>query len=163
MASVTVKDVLAVVIVAASLGCAGSPAKPSSLAQDSVILPPGPTAPASPPGQTVPTPRGQTVPASNEGAPGVDRFNVAMSHSGTATVALTWPNGDFSLQLYVTRGACTDASALVAGACTILGATRPGTRPGLVSSTVVSGDMITIWVLNPDEDPQAFTIGVEIN
>jgi hypothetical protein len=163
MASMILKDVLAVAIVATSIGCVGSPAKPSSLAQDSAIVSPGPTAPAPQLGQTVATPQAQTVPASNHGAPGVNRFNVAMSHSGTATVTLTWPNGDFSLQLYVTRGACADASGLVAGACTILGTTRPGTRPGLVTSAVVSGDMITVWVLNPDEDPQTFTVGVEIH
>src|SRR5687768_9856629 len=111
-ASMTIKAVLAAAVLATSIGCVGSPAKPSSFAQEpSPIVPPGQTAPA-PPGQIVPTPPGQTVPASNGGAPGVHRFNVAMSHSGTAAVTLRWPNGDFSLQLYVTRGACADVASL---------------------------------------------------
>jgi hypothetical protein len=85
-----------------------------------------------------------------------------MSHSGTAAVTLKWPNGDFSLQLYVTRGVCADAAGLVTGACTILGTTRPGSLPGVVTAAVVSGDVVTVWVLNPDEDSQAFNVGVEI-
>jgi hypothetical protein len=105
----------------------------------------------------------QTVPASNGGVPGVSRFDVTISHDGTATVTLQWPNGDFSLQLYVTTGACADATGLVAGACNILGATRPGTRPGVLTSPVVSRDVVTVWVLNTDEHPQDFTVGVAIN
>jgi hypothetical protein len=163
MASVTIKGVLAAAIFATSIGCAGSPAKPSSFAQKpSPIVPPGQSAPV-PPGQVVPTPAGQTVPASNGGAPGVQRFNAVMSHSGTATVTLKWPDGDFSLQLYVTKGICADTNGLVTGACTILGTTRPGSLPGVVTSAVVSGDVVTVWVLNPDDGPQTFTVGVEIN
>jgi len=161
MAFVTITPVLAAAIVAAGVGCVDSPAKPSSVAQNSPIVSPGQTVPASP-GQIVPTPTGQIVSASNGAAPGVHRFNVAMPHSGTATVMLTWPNGDFSLQLYVTRGVCANTTDLATGACTVLGTTRPGTRPGLVTNAVVSGDVVTVWVLNPDEDSQAFTIGVEI-
>jgi hypothetical protein len=86
-----------------------------------------------------------------------------MPHSGTAAVTLKWPNGDFSLQLYVTRGACDDATVLVTGTCTILGTTRPGSLPGVVTTAVASGDVVTVWVLNPDEDSQTFTVGVEIN
>ena len=149
VASATVKRALAAAIFATSIGCGsrGSPTEPSSLAQE-----PRPI-----------TQPGQTVPASNGGLPGVYRFDVAMSHDGTATVTLHWPNGDFSLQLYVTTGACADTTGLVAGACNILGATRPGTLPGVVTSPVVSGDVVTVWVLNTDEHPQEFTVGVEIN
>lgn len=162
MASVIIKAVLATALLATSTGCVGNPAKPSSFAKEpSPIVPPGQT--VSPPGQIVPTPTGQTVPASSGAAPGVHRFNVAMSHSGTAAVTLKWPNGDFSLQLYVTRGVCADANGLVTGACTILGTTRPGSLPGVVTTAVVSGDVVTVWVLNPDEDSQTFTVGVEIN
>jgi hypothetical protein len=33
----------------------------------------------------------------------------------------------------------------------------------LITSPVVSGDAITVWVLNPDEwGPQTFTVDVEI-
>lgn len=103
------------------------------------------------------------MPASNAGAPGVHQFDVAMSRSGTATAMLTWPNGDFSLQLYVTGGECASTTSLVTGRCTILGTTRPGTLPGVITSPVVSGDAITVWVLNPDEwGPQTFTVDVEI-
>ena len=70
------------------------------------------------------------VPASNAGVPGVYQFTVAMSRSGTATVMLTWPNGDFSLQLYLTAGECAGTTSLVTGGCTILGTTRPGLSPG---------------------------------
>ena len=163
MASVTIKAALAAAILATSIGCVGSPAKPSSFAQEpSSAVPPAPTVQA-PPGQIVPTPPGQTVPAWNGGDPGVSRFNVAMSHSGTATVTLNWANGDFSLQLYVTSGACADATGLVTGRCTILGTTRPGSLPGVVTSPVVSGDVVTVWVLNWDEGSQTFTVGVEIS
>src|SRR5687767_9631293 len=102
MASVTITAVLAPAILATGIGCVGTPAKPSSFTQEPTpFVPLGQTAPA-PLGQIVPTPTGQIVPPSNGGAPGVHRFNVAMSHSGTAAVTLKWPNGDFSLQLYVT-------------------------------------------------------------
>ena len=59
-----------------------------------------------------------------------------MWRSGTATVTLTWPNGDFSLQLYVTGGECANTTSLVTGGCTILGTTRPGTRPGVITRPV---------------------------
>ena len=134
-------------------GCSGSdspamPFTPSPLPQ--AVVPPGAGS--------------NTVPASNAGVAGVYRFDVEMSRGGTATVTLTWPNADFSLQLYVTTGACADTTSLVTpGACTILGSTRPGSLPGVIASPVVSGDVVTVWVLNPDERPQTFTVGVEVN
>lgn len=115
---------------------------------------------------TAPTPGGvqttQTVPAASNGVDGFHRSDVTMSRSGTATVMLRWPNGDFSLQLYVTTGACANTASLVAGACTILGRTRPGDLPGLVTSPVTGGDLNTIWVLNSDPFPQDFTVVVAI-
>jgi hypothetical protein len=153
--SVTVNNVLAAVVLTTSIGCGSrsSPTAPSSSAQE--------------PGATIPPAsnivRSNTVPASNAGVPGVDRFDVAMSLSGIATVALRWPNGDFSLQLYVTRGPCADTTDLVTGGCIILGTTRPGSLPGVITSPVVSGDVATVWVLNPDEEgPQAFTVELAI-
>ena len=68
--------------------------------------------------------------AANNGEVGVHRSDIRMSLSGTATVTLTWPNGDFSLQLFITSGVCIDAAALLTGGCTILGSTRPGSLPG---------------------------------
>lgn len=152
--SMTINYVLAAVL-ATSIGC-GSPSSPTgpraSVPEPSPIIPPGSN-----------TVRSNTVPASNAGVPGVDRFDVAMSRSGSATVMLLWSNADFSLQLYVTRGACADATALVTGGCTILGTTRPGDLPGVITSPVMSGDVATIWVLNPDkEGPQAFIVNLDI-
>ena len=69
------------------------------------------------------------VPAANNGQAGVYRLDVTMSRIGTATVTLIWPSADFSLQLYVTSGACADITSLVAGGCTIVGRTRPGSLP----------------------------------
>jgi hypothetical protein len=85
-----------------------------------------------------------------------------MSRSGTAIVILRWADGDYSLQLYVTSGACADTTSLLAGRCNILGRTRPGDLPGVVRSSVTSDDLNTIWVLNPDPAPQSFTVEVEI-
>src|SRR6188472_745522 len=123
MASVTIKYVLAAVILAAGIGC-GPPSSPT--APDPVVQPPRPVIEAAP--NTV---RSTAVPASNAGVPGVERFDVRMSDSGTATVRLTWPNADFSLQLYVTSGECAETASLVTEGCTILGKTRPGILPGL--------------------------------
>jgi hypothetical protein len=154
MASATVKYVLAAAILATSIGC-GPPSSPT--APDPVVQPPSPIiAPAS---NTV---RSNTVSASNAGVPGVDRFDLAMSDTGTATVTLRWSNAEFSLQLYVTRGECADTTSLVTEGCTILGKTRPGILPGMITSPVASGDEITIWVLNPDPNPQAFTVDLAI-
>ena len=37
------------------------------------------------------------------------------------------------------------------------------TLPGVITSPVVSGGVVTVWVLNPDEwGPQTFTVNVEI-
>ena len=69
------------------------------------------------------------MPAANNGEVGVYRSDVTMSRSGTARVTLSWPNADFSLQLYVTDGACADVTSLVTGGCTVVGSTRLGT-PG---------------------------------
>jgi hypothetical protein len=146
---------LLMLVLVAGIGCGsqGSPTVPSSFVQE-----PGPI---TQPGSATRT--SNTVPASNAGVPGVYRFDAAMSRSGTATVTLTWPNGDFSLQLYVTGGDCANATSLVTGACTILGTTRPGTRPGVVTRPVVHDEAVTVWVLNPDEEgPQTFTVDVEI-
>jgi hypothetical protein len=156
MASMTIKYVLAGAILATSIGCGphDSPTAPSSFAQE-----PRPT-PQEPDPMT-PT-VSNTVAASAAGVPGVYRFDAAMSQTGRATVTLKWPNADFSLQLYVTGGGCADMTSLVAGACTVLGKTRPGTLPGVIASPVESGDEITVWVLNPDLDPQAFTLYLEI-
>ena len=138
-------------------GCDGSiPSAPSLRPSSFVLQEPRPNEPGP---NTV---RSSTVPASNAGVPGVDRFDVTMSLGGTATVTLTWPNGDFSLQLYVTSGECANTTALVTGECTILGSTRPGTLPGVITSPVVSGDAVIVWVLNPDEWPQAFIVNVGI-
>ena len=139
-------------------GCGGSgspatPLTPSPLPPQAVVPAPAPPGPGS-----------NTVPAADAGGPGVYRFDVAMSRSGTATVTLTWPDADFSLQLYLTRGPCAATTGLVTpGACTILGSTRPGSLPGVVTSPVVSGDVVTVWVLNPDGRPQSATVAVEVN
>ena len=119
----------------------------------------GPAEPAEPasPGSTP-----NTVPAANNGEVGVYRSDVTMPRSGTATVMLRWPNADFSLQLYVTDGACADITHLAAGGCTIVGHTRPGSLPGVVTSPVTGGDLKTIWVLNPDPFPQSFRVDVYI-
>ena len=85
-----------------------------------------------------------------------------MSRSGTATVTLVWPDADFSLQLYLTKGACADIASLVTAGCTIVGRTRPGSLPGVVAGLVTSGDLNTIWVLNPDPFPQGFTLDLSI-
>ena len=147
--------VIAAAILATSIGCGsqGSPTVASPFVQE-----PGPI---TQPGSGTRT--SNTVPASNAGVPGVYRFDAAMSRSGTAKVTLTWPNGDFSLQLYVTGGECANTTSLVTGGCTILGTTRPGTRPGVITRPVVHDDVVTVWVLNPDEEgPQTFTVDVEI-
>lgn len=138
-------------------GCDGSiPSAPSPRPSSLIVQEPRQNEPGP---RTV---RSSTVPASNAGVPGVDRFDVAMSLSGTARVTLTWPNADFSLQLYVTSGECANTTGLGTGECTILGSTRPGTLPGVITSPVVSGDAVSVWVLNPDEWPQAFSVAVEI-
>ena len=143
--------VLIAMSLATNIGCGHqtSPTAPSPL-----------TLGASSPPSPVPTPN--TVPAANDGKVGVYRQDVTMSRSGTATVTLQWPNGDFSLQLYVTSGACADTTSLVTGGCTILGSTRPGSLPGVVTSPVTGGDLNTIWVLNPDPFPQSFMVHVDI-
>jgi hypothetical protein len=107
-------------------------------------------------------PTTNTVPAANNGEIGVYRLDVTMSRSGTATVTLGWPDADFSLQLFVTSGVCADTASLVTGGCTILGSTRPGRLPGVVTSPVTGGDVNTIWVLNPDPFPQSFRVDVYI-
>jgi hypothetical protein len=143
--------VLIAVSLATNIGCGhqASPTAPDPLT-------PGTSSPPSP----VPTPN--TVPAANDGQVGVYRLDVTMSRSGTATVTLRWPDADFSLQLYVTSGACADTTSLVTGGCTILGSTRQGSLPGVVISPVTGGDLNTIWVLNPDPFPQSFMVDVDI-
>ena len=138
--------VLNAVILSTTIGCGRGPTAPN---------PPTPPPPS-------PVPTTNTVPAANNGEVGVYRSDVTMSRSGTATVTLRWPNADFSLQLYVTSGACADTRSLVTGGCTILGSTRQGSLPGVVTSPVTGGDLNTIWVLNPDPAPQSFTVDVHI-
>ena len=149
---VTMTTGLIAVLLATSIGCGHqtSPTAPN---------PPTP-APSSP---RSPVPTTNTVPAANNGEVGLYRSDVTISRSGTATVTLSWPNGDFSLQLYVTSGVCANTTSLVTGACTILGSTRPGSRPGVVTSPVSGGDLNTIWVLNPDPASQDFSVEVDIN
>ena len=146
---VTMTAVLIAVVLATSIGCGHqtSPTAPNPLT-------PAPSSPPSP----MPT---NTVPGANNGEVGVYTLDVTMSLSGTARVTLTWPNADFSLQLYVTSGVCADTTRLVTGGCTILGSTRPGTLPGVVTSPVTGGDRYTIWVLNPDPVPQSFRVDVD--
>jgi hypothetical protein len=140
--------VLIAVILATSTGC-GNQTSPTA---------PNPLAPAPP----SPSPTTNTVPAASNGEAGVYRLDVTMSRSGTATVTLAWPNADFSLQLYVTSGVCADTMSLVTGGCIILGRTRQGSLPGVVTSPVTAGDLNTIWVLNPDPAPQSFRVDVNI-
>lgn len=154
-ASSIVRSVLSAVLLTTSIGCgsAGSPTAPSpSDASNARPNAPGP----------IPT-ESTVVPAANGGVPGLYRTDVVMSRSGMATITLHWPDGDFSLQLYVTSGTCVDLTALLAGTCTIVGKTRPGDRPGIIASPVTSGDLNTIWVLNPDFASQSFTVvtGIE--
>ena len=146
---VTMTAVLIAVILATSIGC-GHQTSPTA---------PNPLTPAP---QPSPSPTTTMVPAANNGEAGVYRLDVTMSRSGTATVTLKWPNADFSLQLYVTSGACADITSLVTGGCTILGSTRPGSLPGVVTSPVTGGDLNTIWVLNPDPVPQSISVNVDI-
>jgi hypothetical protein len=152
IAYATIKRALAAALLLSSIGCgsASSPTAPS----------PSPTALA---GASEPIPAGSImVPAADGSVPGVYRADVVMSRGGTARVTLQWPNGDYSLQLYVTSGMCINLTGLLTGMCTILGRTRPGDRPGVVVSSVTSGDVDTIWVLNPDRDPQPFTVDTTI-
>lgn len=143
------RAVLVAGLLTTSIGCGHqtSPTAPNPLT-------PAPSSPPSP----MPT---NTVPAANNGEVGVYTLDVTMSLSGTARVTLTWPNADFSLQLYVTSGVCADITRLVTGGCTVLGSTRPGALPGLVTSLVTGGDRYTIWVLNPDPAPQSFRVDVD--
>ena len=147
---VTARAALVAVILTTSIGC-GDPISPTAPS-------PLPTAASSPPS---PAPATNIVPAANNGEVGFNRSDVTMALSGTATVTLTWPNADFSLQLYVTSGICADTTSLLTGGCTILGSTRPGTLPGVVTSAVSGGDRYTIWVLNPDPAPQSFRVDVD--
>ena len=151
---VTTIAVLIAASIATSIGCGHqtSPTAPT----------PRTSAPPRPPSSSSPLPTTNTVPAANNGEVGVYKLDVTMSRSGTATVTLGWPNGDFSLQLFVTSGVCADSASLVTGGCTILGSTRPGTLTGVVTSAVTGGDVNTIWVLNPDPSPQGFRIDVSI-
>jgi hypothetical protein len=111
----------------------------------------------------VPAPQpDNTVAAATNGVVGVYRLDVTMERSGTASVTLRWPNADVSLQLYLTTADCASATNLVAGACTILGVARPGNPPMMVSAPVTSGDLNTVWVLNPDSVSQAVTIAIAI-
>jgi hypothetical protein len=142
---------LAAAVLATSTGCGPSTS---------------PTAPGrfTPPADNpAPAPQPEnTVPAATDGVDGVYRVDVRMARSGTAAVALRWPNADVSLKLYVTSGDCANATDLVAGACTILGAARPGNPPVMVSAPVASGDLNTVWVLNPDPFSQSVTISIVI-
>ena len=142
---------LIAVILGTSIGCGNQtfPTAPS---------PPTP-APSSPPS---PVPIANSVPAANNGGVGVYRSDVTMSRSGTATVTLRWPNADFSLQLFVTSGVCVDTATLAAGGCTVVGSTRPGSLPGIVTSPVTGGELNTIWVLNSDPFPQEFSVDLHI-
>jgi hypothetical protein len=151
LARVTTAAALSAALLAANIGC-GRQSSPTA---------PDPLTPASsnPPS---PVPATTIVPAANNGEVGVYRSDVTMSRSGTALVVLRWPNADFSLQLYVTSGACDGITSLVTGGCTIVGSTRPGNLPGVVSGPVASGDLNTIWVLNSDPFPQTFTVNVHI-
>lgn len=145
----SITAVLIATALATNIGCGHqSPTAPNP-------LPPVSSNPQSP------VPATTIVPAANNGQVGVYRSDVTMSLSGTARVTLTWPNADFSLQLYVTSGDCADAARLVTGGCTILGNTHPGTLPGVVTGPVTGGDRYTIWVLNPDPAPQSFRVDVD--
>jgi hypothetical protein len=62
----------------------------------------------------------------------------------------------------VTSGVCADVTSLVTGGCVVVGRTRQGSLPGVVTSPVAGGDVNTIWVLNPDHFPQEFTVNVDI-
>ena len=145
----TMTAVFIAMLFATGIGCGHqtSPAAPDPL-------------PATPPGPSSPGPN--TVPAANNGEFGIYRSEITMSHSGMATVTLRWPNADFSLQLYVTSGVCPDTTRLATGGCTILGSTRQGSLPGVVTSPVTAGDRYTIWVLNPDPAPQSFSVDVNV-
>ena len=147
MANRTFSTALLIALILATVGC-GQETSPTA----PVILPPV---------LTPPDPE-TTVPAATNGQMGVYRRDVTMSRSGMATVTLNWPNADFSLQLYVTSGVCGDITSLVAGRCTIVGSTRQGSLPGVVTGPVADGDLNTIWVLNPDPYPQSFTVDVKI-
>lgn len=153
--SVALELLLAVVLLSTSLACGSqlNPTGPSSFAQQPSQMP-----------QPVPLPQPwpDIVPASNRGVPGVYRRDLVMSRSGKAIVTLRWADGDYSLQLYVTSGACADAASLPTGGCSIVGRTRPGDLPGVVSSSVISGDLNTVWVVNPDPGPQSFSVDVDI-
>src|SRR5687768_11052302 len=94
--SMTLAPVLAAMLLATAMAC-GSPTQPSSFERQ----PSGTPAPAP-----TPQPATNTVPAANDGLPGVYRRDVVMSNTGTATVVLRWSDADYSLQLYVTSGAC---------------------------------------------------------
>ena len=148
---VTITAFFIVGMLAISINCGhpSSPTAPSTLRQ-------------TPPSQPGAVPTTNTVPPANNGEAGVYRSDVTMARSGTATVTLTWPDADFSLRLYVTSGVCADARSLLTGECSIVGTTRPGRLPGVVTSPVIAGDVTTIWVLNPDPFPQTFQIEIRI-
>ena len=156
LTGVATTAVLLAAVLTTSIGCGqyGSPTAPT-------FVTPAPSSPPSPPSPPGPVPATATVPAANHGEVGVYRSDVTMSRSGTARVTLSWSNADFSLQLYVTGGACADVTSLVTGGCTVVGSTRLGI-PGVVTSPVTGGDVNTIWVLNPDPYPQNFRVDVYI-
>jgi hypothetical protein len=113
-------------------------------------------------GPTSPDLPNKTVPAAHDGVAGVYKMDITITRSGTATMTLTWPDADFSLQLYLTGDACADTTSLLTGACRILGASRVGNPPVTVTIPVNNGDTNTVWVVNRDHLPQSFTVDIQI-
>ena len=149
---------VATALLAASIACGTrGPTAPGGVEQQPPQSPPAPVP------IPIPQPARDTVPASSDGVPGVYRGDVVMPYSGTTSVILRWPDADYSLQLYVTSGACGHITDLLRGACTVLGKTRPGDLPGMVTSRVSRGDVATIWVLNTDAAPKSFTLAFEFD
>jgi hypothetical protein len=127
----------------------------------------GPTAPSSLPSRTLYTPPslppgGNSVPAGVAGVAGVYSQEITTERSGTATVRLSWPNADVSLELYLTSGDCTDAASLLARSCNILGYARPGNPPTMLSAAVTHDTKYLVWVLNPDPISQPITLDIDV-
>lgn len=148
---VTIQALIGAVMIVTSIGCGrqSSPVGPSQSTPTST-------------GPAAPDPSFNTVPAAHDGVVGVYKFDVTITRSGTATATLRWPDADFSLQLYLTSGACADTTSLLTGACRILGASRVGNPPVTVTIPVNSGDVNTVWVLNRDHLPQSFKVDIQI-
>jgi len=82
------------------------------------------------------------------------RMNFTSPRNGTADATINWNDSDNDIDVFVTRGTCTNFDDVLNLDCDVIDASDSTSKPETLSFGVSNGTLYTVWVFNigPGDD-----------